>query len=113
MAIYTARREEMINVVRSTLFYMNPDEPVPVHSLSALSSPYQVILIFFLVLFCSSSIFLCFLSAVNGYYLDNFVNMLVTVDILPYLCCAKWLSVFILFVIPTHLVYLFSADHLW
>ena len=95
----------MINVVRSTLFYMNPDEPVPVHSLSALSSPYQVILIFFLVLFCSSSIFLCFLSAVNGFYLDNLVNMLVTVDILPYFCCAKWLSVFILFVIPTHLVY--------
>ena len=43
MAIYTSRREEMINVVRSTLFYMNADEPVPVHSLSALSSPYQVI----------------------------------------------------------------------
>ena len=47
MAIYTSRREEMINVVRSTLFYMNADEPVPVHSLSALSSPYQVILIYF------------------------------------------------------------------
>ena len=47
MAIYTARREEMVNVVRATLFYMNPDEPVPVHSLSALSSPYQVILIYF------------------------------------------------------------------
>ena len=47
MAIYTSRREEMINVVRTTLFYMNPDEPVPVHSLSALSSPYQVILIYF------------------------------------------------------------------
>ena len=50
MAIYTSRREEMINVVRATLFYMNPDEPVPVHSLSALSSPYQVILIYFAVL---------------------------------------------------------------
>ena len=50
MAIYTARREEMINVVRATLFYMNPDEPVPVHSLSALSSPYQVLLIYFAVL---------------------------------------------------------------
>ena len=59
----------------------------------------------FLVLFCTSSNFLCFLSAVNGFYLDNLVNMLVTVDILPYFCCAKWLSVFILFVIPTHLVY--------
>ena len=47
MAIYTSRREEMINVVRATLFYMNPDEPVPVHSLSALSSPYQVNLIYF------------------------------------------------------------------
>ena len=47
MAIYTSRREEMINVVRSTLFYMNADEPVPVHSLLALSSPYQVILIYF------------------------------------------------------------------
>ena len=46
MAIYTSCREEMINVVRTTLFYMNPDEPVPVHSLSALSSPYQVILIY-------------------------------------------------------------------
>ena len=47
MAIYTSRREEMINVVRTTLFYLNPDEPVPVHSLSALSSPYQVNLIYF------------------------------------------------------------------
>ena len=47
MAIYTSRREEMINVVRSTLFYMNADEPVPVHSLSALSSPYQVIFVNF------------------------------------------------------------------
>ena len=56
MAIYTARREEMVNVVRATLFYMNPDEPVPVHSLSALSSPYQVFLIFWyyfaVILFC-------------------------------------------------------------
>ena len=25
MAIYTSRREEMINVVRATLFYMNPE----------------------------------------------------------------------------------------
>ena len=41
MAIYIARREEMIEVVRTTLFYMNPDEPVPVHSLSA-TTPYQV-----------------------------------------------------------------------
>ena len=45
MAIYTARQEEMVNVVRATLFYMNPDEPVPIHSMSALSSPYQVILV--------------------------------------------------------------------
>ena len=47
MAIYTSRREEMINVVRTTLFYLNADEPVPVHSLSALSSPYQVIFLNF------------------------------------------------------------------
>ena len=42
MALYTSRREEMINVVRSTLRYLNADEPVQIHSLSSLSSPYQV-----------------------------------------------------------------------
>ena len=40
-AIYTARRDEMVDVVQATLFYMNPDAPIPVHSAySAL--PYQV-----------------------------------------------------------------------
>ena len=42
MALYTSRREEMIVVVRSTLRYLNADEPVQIHSLSSLSSPYQV-----------------------------------------------------------------------
>ena len=42
MALYTSRREEMISVVRSTLRYLNADEPIQVHSLSSLSSPYQV-----------------------------------------------------------------------
>ena len=42
MAIYTSRREEMISVVRSTLRYLNADEPIQIHSLSPLSSPYQV-----------------------------------------------------------------------
>ena len=65
MAIYTARREEMINIVRATLFYMNPDEPVPVHSLSALSSPYQVILIYFALGL------ICLYSVDEGFYLDR------------------------------------------
>ena len=43
MALYTSRREEMIRVVRSTLRYLNADEPIQVHSLSPLSCPYQVI----------------------------------------------------------------------
>ena len=42
MAIYTSRREEMIRVVQSTLRYLNADEPIQVHSLSPLSTPYQV-----------------------------------------------------------------------
>ena len=42
MAIYTARREEMISVVRSTLRYLSADAPVFVHSLTPLDSPYQV-----------------------------------------------------------------------
>ena len=42
MAIYTSRREEMIGVVRSTLRYLNADEPIQIHALSPLSSPYQV-----------------------------------------------------------------------
>ena len=42
MALYTSRRAEMINVVRSTLRYLNADEPIQVHSLSSLSTPYQV-----------------------------------------------------------------------
>ena len=41
VAIYTARRDEMVDVVQATLFYMNPDAPIPVHSpYSAL--PYEV-----------------------------------------------------------------------
>ena len=43
VAIYTAWHDEMVDVVQATLFYMNPDGPIPVHSpYSAL--PYQVIL---------------------------------------------------------------------
>ena len=59
MAIYTSRREEMIVVVRSTLFYLNADEPVPVHSLSALSGNFSLIfelmykIWFWLILFCA------------------------------------------------------------
>ena len=30
VAIYTARRDEMVDVVQATLFYMNPDAPIPV-----------------------------------------------------------------------------------
>ena len=45
VAIYTARRDEMVDVVQATLFYMNPDAPIPVHSpYSAL--PYEVKIIF-------------------------------------------------------------------
>ena len=41
VAIYTARRDEMIEVVQATLFYFNADAPVPVHSLSS-DIPYEV-----------------------------------------------------------------------
>ena len=48
VAIYTARRDEMVDVVQATLFYMNPDAPIPVHSpYSAL--PYQVLSYFYLI----------------------------------------------------------------
>ena len=41
VAIYSARRDEMVDIVQATLFYMNPDAPIPVHSpYSAL--PYEV-----------------------------------------------------------------------
>ena len=41
MALYSARRDEMVEAVQATLFYMNPDAPIPVHSpFSAL--PYEV-----------------------------------------------------------------------
>ena len=41
VALYSARRDEMVEVVQATLFYMNPDAPIPVHSLRA-SIPYEV-----------------------------------------------------------------------
>ena len=41
VAIFTARCVEIADVVQATLFYMNPDAPIPVHSpYSAL--PYEV-----------------------------------------------------------------------
>ena len=41
VALYSARRDEMVEVVQATLFYMNPDAPIPIHSAySAL--PYEV-----------------------------------------------------------------------
>ena len=41
VALYSARRDEMVEMVQATLFYMNPDAPIPVHSpYSAL--PYEV-----------------------------------------------------------------------
>ena len=41
VALYSARRYEMVETVQATLFYMNPDAPIPVHSpYSAL--PYEV-----------------------------------------------------------------------
>ena len=41
VALYSARRDEMVEVVEAALFYMNPDAPIPVHSpYSAL--PYEV-----------------------------------------------------------------------
>ena len=45
VAVYTARRDEMVDVVQATLFYMNPDAPIPVHSpYSALPSEEGVLL---------------------------------------------------------------------
>ena len=41
VAIYTARRSEMIDVVHAFLFYLNPERPIPVHSPYS-SLPYQV-----------------------------------------------------------------------
>ena len=106
MAIYTSRREEMINVVRATLFYMNPNEPVPVHSLSALSSPYQVILIYFAVLLVWY-VFRLWLSVFIW-----IVDVLMINTILPCFCGVASI-VFILFGLPTHFVCLFIADNLW
>ena len=41
VALYSARRDEMIETVQTTLFYMNPDHPIPVHSTYA-ALPYEV-----------------------------------------------------------------------
>ena len=41
VALYTARRDEMIETVQKTLFYMNPEHPIPVHSTYA-TLPYEV-----------------------------------------------------------------------
>ena len=59
VALYSARRDEMVETVQATLFYMNPDAPIPVHSTYA-ALPYKVrilqnYLVNVLVLFCSST----------------------------------------------------------
>ena len=41
VALYSARRDEMVEAVQSTLFYMNPEAPIPVHSTYA-ALPYEV-----------------------------------------------------------------------
>ena len=41
VALYSARRDEMVETVQATLFYMNPDAPIPVHSTYA-ALPYEV-----------------------------------------------------------------------
>ena len=49
VAIYTARRDEMVDVMQAALFYMNPDGPIPIHSpYSAL--PYQVLSVLLITL---------------------------------------------------------------
>ena len=59
VALYSARRDEMVETVQATLFYMNPDAPIPVHSTYA-ALPYevrilQIYLVNVLILFCSST----------------------------------------------------------
>ena len=49
VALYTARQEEMIETVQKTLFYMNPEHPIPVHSTYA-TMPYEVCTFFQFVL---------------------------------------------------------------
>ena len=41
VALYSARRDEMVEAVQSTLFYMNTEAPIPVHSTYA-ALPYEV-----------------------------------------------------------------------
>ena len=41
LALYTARRDEMIEAVQNTMFYMNPIHPIPVHS-TYTTQPYEV-----------------------------------------------------------------------
>ena len=61
VALYSARRDEMVEAVQSTLFYMNPDAPIPVHSTYA-ALPYEVctflqinFLVIVLISFCSNT----------------------------------------------------------
>ena len=41
LALYTARRDEMVEAVQNTMFYMNPSHPIPVHS-TYTTQPYEV-----------------------------------------------------------------------
>ena len=50
VAIYTARRSEMIDVVQAFLFYLNSSAPIPVHSPYS-SLPYQVCCWVLMILF--------------------------------------------------------------
>ena len=59
VALYSACRDEMVETVQATLFYLNPDAPIPVHSTYA-ALPYEVrtflqrYLVGVLISFCSS-----------------------------------------------------------
>ena len=55
LALYTARRDEMVEAVQSTMFYMNPSHPIPVHS-TYTSQPYEVCI---LCLDCRDPFLMC------------------------------------------------------
>ena len=50
VALYSARRDEMVEAVQSTLFYMNTEAPIPVHSTyAALPCEVRTFLLIYLI----------------------------------------------------------------
>ena len=85
VALYTARRDEMVETVQKTLFYMNPEHPIPVHSTYA-TLPYEV-RIFFSNLFCLIFLRLCaYIRLCRGFYEGRVIMHVSTLMLLFHLC---------------------------